>query len=132
MNSTFSRAVCRVLMVCMVVAPLQASAELIGTGAVVPGVVSKLNAREARAAIAAQIEALGIDSAAARERVAAISDAEALQIAGRIESLPAGAADGVVIPLLLLVIFLIWRFGFSDQAKAEQKAREPAKEPAKK
>jgi len=131
-NNAFVRALCRVLIVCFAASSMTAQAGLIGTDQAVAGAAATVaGAREARATIAAQLEVMGLAADVASARVAAISDAEALEIAGRIDAVPAGAADGVFIPLLLLLIFLIWRFGFSDQAKAEQKTQ-PAKEPAKK
>jgi hypothetical protein len=60
-------------------------------------------------------------------RAAALSDAEALDLAARVDASPAGGNAWV---LLLLAIFLIWRF--TENAKAEQKAAAPQKEPAKK
>ena len=135
-SNMFVRALCRILIVCLAASTLPAQAGLIGTGAATTGAVSVAGAREAREAIAAQLEALGIASDTARERVGAISDAEALDIAGRIDSAPAGASvPGVTVGILIVVIFLIWRFGFSDQAAAEAKAREGAAQkeaPAKK
>ena len=132
-NNAFVRALCRVLIVCFAASSMTAQAGLIGTDRAVTGAAASVaGARAARASIAAQLEGLGLAADVASARVAAISDAEALEIAGRIDAVPAGAADGVIWGMLFVLIFLIWRFGFSDQAKAEQKVREPAKEPAKK
>jgi hypothetical protein len=104
MNTAFVRSVCRILVVCVAALPLQAGA--------------------ARATIEVRLQALGIAAQDAKDRVAALSDAEAASIAGRIDSLPAGAAGGGV-GFVLVMIFLVWRFGFSDEAKAGYK--EPAK-----
>jgi hypothetical protein len=133
-NNAFVRALCRILIACFAASSITAQAGLIGTDQAVAGAAANVaGAREARAAIATQLEALGLTADSARARVAAISDAEALEIAGRIDAVPAGAADGIIWGMLFVIAFLIWRFGFSDQAQAEQKAREPAKkEPAKK
>jgi len=123
-NNAFVRTLCRILVVCMVVSPLSAHAGLIGTDSVAGNAA---DATAARQAIVSQLEALGIAADSARERVAAISDAEALEVAGRIDQLPAGAIAGQTVGMLIVVAFLIWRFGFSDQAKAEAAAKEPAK-----
>lgn len=132
-NNAFVRALCRILIVCFAASSMTAQAGLIGTDQAVAGAAATVaGVREARATIAAQLEAMGLAADVASARVAAISDAETLEIAGRIDAVPAGAADGIAWGMLFVLIFLIWRFGFSDQAKAEQKAREPAKEPAKK
>lgn len=121
-NHAFVRALCRVLIACFAASSVSAQAGLIGTDRAVAGAAAAAaGAREARATIAHQLEALGLAADTADARVAALSDAEALQIADRIQSAPAGAADGVIFGMLFVVIFLIWRFGFSDQAKAEAK-----------
>ena len=124
MNSTSARIVCRILAVCMAVAPFQAGAGLIGTGDAVAAAQVQAGAR---AALAGQFEALGVAADSARDRVAALSDAEVAQLADQLERQPAGAMGGVWAGALLVVIFLIWRFNFSDQAKAEKAAKEPAK-----
>jgi len=61
----------------------------------------------ARADVARELQAFGIDPALARERVAALSDDEARSLAGRIHALPAGA-DAAGILLLVVVVALIW------------------------
>jgi hypothetical protein len=134
-SNGFVRALCRILVVCFATSSISAQAGLISTDQAVAGAAAAAaGTHAARAAIAGQLEALGLAADTARERVAALSDAEALEIAGRLDSQPAGAS-GQVFAILLVVIFLIWRFGFSDQAKAEGKAREAADKkeaPAKK
>lgn len=115
MHNAFSRFVSRILIVSLFCLPLQAGADLVATDQAVPAA----QATAARLAIAARLEALGIGREAARERVAALSNAEALSLADRVGSAPAGAGFEVTIAMLIVVAFLIWRFGFSDQAKAE-------------
>ncbi|MEK6244677.1 MAG: PA2779 family protein [Pseudomonadota bacterium] len=136
MHSSFVRHICRVLVACMVGLPFQAQAGLIGTDQA----VSAAHAQVARATLAGfinrgeaagELQALGLSSQAAKERVAALTDAEAATLAGRIESLPAGAG-GQAIGFLLVALFLLWRFAFSDQAKAEtaKPTPKPAPKPA--
>src|SRR5260221_2165942 len=120
MNSTFVRFVCRMLVVCMASLPFQANAGLVATGEV----AAAKSPPAARVALTSQLEALGIAADSARERVAALSDAEVVQLAGRIDKLPAGAG-GVAVGMILVLIFLFWRFQFSDQSKAA--AKTPAK-----
>jgi len=74
----------------------------------------------ARASLAGALEAYGIAPDLARERVAALTDAEALALAERVADAPAGGVAGEVIGIIFVVLFLIWRFTLSDQAKAEQ------------
>ncbi|HEX6321570.1 MAG TPA: PA2779 family protein [Burkholderiales bacterium] len=60
-----------------------------------------------RADVAGQLQAMGLDAATAKDRVAAMSDAEVSMLANRINSLPAGA-DTAGVLLLILVIAAIW------------------------
>jgi hypothetical protein len=123
MNATFVRFVARILVVCSAALPLQASAGLIGTdpaltAAQASAARSSVSAFVSRAEVAKRLQALGVSREAALARVAALTDAEAAQLAARIDEQPAGGFW----PLLLVAIFLVWRFNFSDQAKAEEKA----------
>ena len=123
--NAFVRALCRLLIACLAASSMTAQAGLIGTDAALQGAAAQAGAaQKARESIALRLEALGLAAGTARERVAAISDAEALEIAGRIDSAPAGALAGETFFVLLVVAFLIWRFGYSEQGKAESKARE--------
>ncbi len=121
-NNTFVRALSRVLIVCISALSLQAQAGMIGTGDAVASQAGM------RAALASQFEAVGIAAETARDRIAALSDAEVAQLAGQLDSLPAGGSvPGLTIGIIAVVIFLFWRFHFSDQAKAEAAKKEPAK-----
>lgn len=116
MNAMFVRFVSRLLIASLFCLPIQAQADLIGTGQA----MSAGQPQPARATLADRIEALGVPLVNARERVAALSDAEVAQLSGELDRLPAGAA-GLGVGLILVAIFLIWRFTLSDQAKAEKK-----------
>jgi hypothetical protein len=134
MKSTFVRFVCRVLITSMIVLPLQAQAGLIGTDQAVSAAQAQaaratLAGFIGRAEVATQLQLLGLSSQAAKERVAALTDAEVATLAGRIEGLPAGAG-GQALGFALIIIFLIWRFSFSDQGKTEAAAAKPAPKPA--
>jgi hypothetical protein len=50
---------------------------------------------------------MGLDGATAKDRVAAMSDAEVSYLAGRINNLPAGA-DTAGVLILILIIAAIW------------------------
>ena len=121
MNSMFTRFVCRVLAASMIVLPFHAQAGLIGTDQA---------PLADRGAVATQLQTFGLSPDEARDRVAALSDAEVAGLAGRIDTLPSGGIAGVL-PILVL-IFLLWRFTASDQAKAEaaKSAPKPAPKPA--
>jgi len=64
-----------------------------------------------RSDVAEQLQALGLDPAIAKDRVAALTDEEVQSLAGKLNALPAGAdAAGVVVVILIGV--LIWYFFF--------------------
>lgn len=120
MHNAFVRFVCRMLVASMIVLPFQAQAELIATGQA----AAAAQAPAARALLATQLERLGIEADSARERVAALTDAEALSLAARVNDAPAGAGlPGLTVGIILVAIFLIWRFQFSDQAVAERQQK---------
>jgi hypothetical protein len=121
MNSTFARFVCRVLAASMIVLPFHAHAGLIGADQ-----PTKVD----RGAVAAQLQGYGLSAQEARDRVAALTDAEAVTLANHMDALPAGGVVGVL--PILVIIFLFWRFALSDQAKAEaaKSAPKPAAKPA--
>ncbi len=95
--------------------PLPVHAGMVSTDAVVAGaqrdsVASFLE----RADVRAQLEAQGVSLADVKARVAALTDQEAAQLAGRIEALPAGSADVLgVILVVFLVLMLTDILGFT-------------------
>jgi type VI protein secretion system component VasF len=119
MNSVLVRFVCRLLVVCMAVLPFQAGAGMVGTG---EAVAAAQSSAAVRAALAAQLQTYGVAGDTARERIAALSDSEVLELAGQMDRLPAGA-NAAGIGALLVILFLLWRFGFSQQGKAAEPAR---------
>jgi hypothetical protein len=60
-----------------------------------------------RADVQAQMQALGVDATAARERVDALTDQEVNELAGRIDQLPAGSSDVLGVLLAVFIILLI-------------------------
>jgi hypothetical protein len=100
------------LVVLMIWTPFQiAHAGMIGTDQVVSpasqadrtAVLGFVN----RTDVASQLQSLGLDPASAKDRVAAMTDAEVQYLAGQINSLPAGADAGAVL-LILIIIGVIW------------------------
>jgi hypothetical protein len=132
MKSPFVRAISRVLIICMSAVSFQASAGLIGTHEVAAVSAAMKSTPAMRASLASQFEAAGLAADVARDRVAALTDSEVAQLAGRLDSLPAGATGGLAFGFAFVVIFLVWRFGVRDQQAAAATPKEPAKEPAKK
>jgi uncharacterized protein DUF6627 len=112
MKSAWARTICRLLAVLMVWTPYQvAQAGMIGTDqAAAPSSQADRAAVlsfVSRADVAGQLQSMGLDAATAKDRVAAMTDAEVAYLAGRIEQVPAGADTAGVI-LLILIIAAIW------------------------
>lgn len=112
MKSAWARTICRLLIVLMVWTPYQAAqAGMIGADQAVTA--SSQTDRAAvqsfltRADVAGQLASMGLGAATAKDRVAAMTDAEVAYLAGRIERLPAGGDTAGVI-LLILIIAAIW------------------------
>lgn len=112
MKSAWAKTICRLLVVLMVWTPYQiAQAGMIATDQVATAASqverSAVVSFVTRADVANQLQALGLDAATAKDRVAAMTDAEVSYLAGQINSLPAGADTAGVI-LLILIIAAIW------------------------
>jgi hypothetical protein len=112
MKSAWAKTICRLLVVLMVWTPYQvAQAGMIGTDQVATSSSqadrSAVLSFVSRADVAGQLQAMGLDGATAKDRVAAMSDAEVSYLAGRINSLPAGA-DTAGVLILILIIAAIW------------------------
>ena len=90
--------------------PLPASAGMVATDtAVAAAARDHISGILERAEVRAQLEARGISPAEVKARVAALTDAEAAQLAQQIDSLPAGADGGAVGAVVgaLLLVFLV-------------------------
>jgi hypothetical protein len=106
------RLMCRMLAALMIWTPFQvAHAGMIGTDQVAQtsqsdrgAVLSFVN----RADVSGQLQALGLDPATAKDRVAAMTDEEVRYLAGRIQSLPAGSSDAGAVLLLIVIVAVIW------------------------
>lgn len=87
--------------------PPQALADVISTEALVTaGARDRVALALSRAEVQARLEALGVHPAEVQARVAALSDAEAAQLAARLDSLPAGG-DGVVGAIVFVFLLLL-------------------------
>lgn len=108
MKSTFATVICRVLAALMIWTPYQiAQAGMIGTEQVVQSTQAErgnVAAFMSRSEVASQLQAFGIDPKTAKDRVASLSDEEVRALSGKIDSLPAGAADGWVWVLVIVLI----------------------------
>jgi hypothetical protein len=109
MTGRFRRVMAGLLIVCMggLSAPLPALAGIVSTDTVVAGAErERLASMLERSEVQERLQALGVDPANAKARVAALSDAEAAQLAARLDELPAGGdilGAAVLIFLVLLV-----------------------------
>ncbi len=119
MKAFSSRFICSWLILSLVVLPYsaQTQAALIGTEQAVARVQAqaerdKLRGFMARDDVQGQLAALGVAGTAATERVNALTDEEVLQLAGRIDSLPAGAEISTAAALLIVLILLLIIFMF--------------------
>jgi len=117
MKSSWARMLCRLLMVLMIWSPMQlAQAGMIGTDQIV---VASANADRTtvleflgRADVANQLQSFGLDAKSATDRVAAMTDAEVQMLAGKINSMPAGADSTGIILLLIIVGVAVWWIWF--------------------
>jgi hypothetical protein len=113
MKSSFAKVVSRLLIALMIWTPYQfAQAGMIGTDQVAQtsqadrGTVLSF---VSRADVAGQLQAFGLDSATAKDRVAAMTDQELRYLAGQIESQPAGANNTAAAVILIIIIAaVVW------------------------
>jgi hypothetical protein len=113
MKSAWARMLCRLLMVLMVWSPMQfAQAGMIGTDQLVSAAsqADRNTVTEflGRAEVTSQLQALGVDPATVKERVAVMSDQEVQSLAGKIHSMPAGGDTLGLVLLLLIVGAVVW------------------------
>ena len=115
MNSTFKKLLCRFLAVAIITLPFQTGqASMIGTDQVAAAATVQadrnlVSSYLSRSQTVSEFQALGLDAADARDRVASMTDEEVSSLAGQINAVPAGG-DGLVV--LILVVFIIWYFAF--------------------
>lgn len=108
------RLICRFLVLSMMLLPFQTiQASMIGTDQLTSvasvqadraSVLSLLN----RSDVTSQLQTMGLDPQAARDRVAALTDQEVRALAGQLNSLPAGADGGWWIAAVVIIGVLIW------------------------
>jgi hypothetical protein len=119
MQAFFRRFICRLLVVSTIVLPYSAhtQAAMIGTWQAIGSAEaqrSKVQSFVARADVQSQLAALGVEATAASERVNALTDDEVQQVAGRIDTLPAGAV-GTEVALAIILILLLFIFVFDKR-----------------
>jgi len=104
------RTICRLLIALLIWTPYQvATAGMIATDRTVASDDREvLNSFLARGEVAAQLQALGIDAATTKARVAALSDAEARTLAGQVADAPAGGVYSAGIIAVILIALVAW------------------------
>jgi hypothetical protein len=105
MISKFQRAIASLLIVsvCGITVPLPAVAAMIDTQSVAGSHNrDRLASMLDRADIVSQLEVYGVNPADVKARVEALTDDEAAQLAGKMDSAPAGGLLG-----LILIVFLV-------------------------
>lgn len=110
MKNVFRRFVSQALIVSLAALPFTAQAGLIGTDEVAAPVAQSDRAKVrdflARADVQQQLQQYGLTAQAAQERVDALTEAEVQQIAGQVDTVPAGAASGAVAVVGLAVLLV--------------------------
>ncbi len=87
--------------------PLPAHAGIVSTDAAFASAErGRIASMLERADVRAQLEAYGVRAVDVKARVAALTDEEAAQLAGKLDSLPAGG-DGIIGALLLIFVVLL-------------------------
>ena len=122
MKALFSRFICRLVILSTIVLPYSqhTQAALIGTEQAIANVQAqrdKVNGFVARADVQKQLASLGLSAAGASERVNALTDDEVQQLAGKIDSLPAGADGGLAITILLIIVLVLLIFYLMDSKR---------------
>lgn len=115
MNFAFKKTTCRVLVASLLALSFQsANAGLIGADQAAAGTASTdravVLAALDRTDVALQLQSMGVDPNAARERVRAMSDHEVQALAQDIQAAPVGAASGWAIFAVILIAAAVWYF----------------------
>jgi hypothetical protein len=109
----FYKLVAQILMVCMVWTPFSLQAGMIGTDQVVSSAQDQANRDKVinfvtRGDVVKQLETFGLSTSNAKDRVAAMTQDEVSRIAGKIDSMPAGADSGAWILAVVVIGVLVW------------------------
>lgn len=96
-----------------------AHADVIGAEQFIDGLdrratLDRIDAVLAQSEIQRELERLGVDSADARERVAALNDQELMLLADRLEELPAGGDLLAIVGITFIVILILELVGVTD------------------
>jgi len=108
MLSRFRRVVACLLVLCLsATGTFPAYAGIVGTEAVITGVErGQIASVLQRNEVQSRLRAMGVDPAEVQARVAALSDEEAAQLAARLDELPAGGSDFLMVALIIFLVLL--------------------------
>ena len=106
MTRLFKRLLSSLLIVCLASLGLPVHAGMLPTDAANPERARVLTVLE-RSDVQAQLQANGVNPADVKARVTAMTDDEVAQLAGQIDSLPAGGTDVLGVILAVFIILLI-------------------------
>ena len=106
--SRFRRVVACLLVLCLsATGTFPAYAGIVGTEAVITGVErGQIASVLQRNEVQSRLRAMGVDPAEVQARVAALSDEEAAQLAARLDELPAGGSDFLMVALIVFLVLL--------------------------
>lgn len=114
MTSSRIAVLCRFLIVSLLFVSYQSTAGMIGTDQIraapaAHGERMQIVDALSRADVVRTLQSMGVDVNAAKDRVSALTDEEARTLAGKLDSVPAGAdGSGWVIVALIAVGLLLW------------------------
>ena len=116
MKSAAFRILCRFLIASLFAMSFQsAMAGMIGTDQAVAGVSTQAERAAlmntlGRSDVANQLQSQGVDTDAAKARVASMTDQEVATLAGKIDTLPAGASSGAGWAAAIVIVLVVWYF----------------------
>lgn len=112
------RLIAQILIVSMVWMPFSVQAGMVGTDQVVATAQDQLNRDKvvnfmSRGDVVKQLEAMGISASSAKDRVDAMTQEEVNRVAGKIDSMPAGAdSDAAWIVAVIVIAIIVWLVWF--------------------
>jgi hypothetical protein len=117
MKPAATKLMCRLLIVSMFALPLQAArAGMISTDQALATTTAQADRGDVLSAlgrgdVSSQLQSLGVDTKAAADRVASMTDQEVRDLAGKLDTLPAGASSsGTNWAIAIVIALAIWYF----------------------
>ena len=117
MHNRFVRFVARLLIVSLCALPYASNAALVGTDQLVSATqqqTDRVNVANflSRGDVQQQLQQLGLSPEVAKQRVNALTDDEVRTLAGKIDSMPAGAMSGwgwAALIAIAVAVYLLWK-----------------------